>query len=206
MTGFVRYYKAETCPGKWGKKKRIKVHIDLFLFLVKVCGLRTFATEEDPEAREVCVEIIFSHLSLHISYSVLTPQTSPNHQVGSLTVGGRLPPLEHELVVSRQPAVSAAAPQQATAISSPYMHLSECFTGGHPPPPLQGMLPLFKKFSSSNQQRNNTFTTLQRCSSASPSCSCCASFISAFSRLSGTLSKLSGSSEPNIQFTTTANT
>ena len=45
----------------------------LFLFLVKVCGLRTFATEEDPEAREVCVEIIFSHLSFHISYSVLTP-------------------------------------------------------------------------------------------------------------------------------------
>ena len=46
---------------KVGEKKRIKVHIDLFLFLVKVCGLRTFATEEDPEAREVCVEIIFSH-------------------------------------------------------------------------------------------------------------------------------------------------
>ena len=66
--------------------------------------------------------------------------------MGSLTVGGRLPPLEHELVVSRQPAASAAAPQQPTAISSPYMHLSECFTGGHPPPPLQGMLPLFKKF------------------------------------------------------------
>ena len=120
--------------------------------------------------------------------------------MGSLTVGGRLPPLEHELVVSRQPAVSAAAPQQPTAISSPYMHLSECFTGGHPPPPLQGMLPLFKKFSSSSQQRNSTFTTLLRCSSASPSCSCCSSFISAFSRLSGTSSKLSGSSEPNIQF------
>jgi len=79
-------------------------------WVCQVCGLRTFATEEDPEAREV----------------------------GSLTVGGRLPPLEHELVVSRQPAVSAAAPQQPTAISSPYMHLSECFTGGHPPPPLQG--------------------------------------------------------------------
>ena len=61
-------------------------------------------------------------------------------------------------------------------------------------------------FFSSNQQRNNTFTTLLRCSSASSSCSCCSSFISAFSRLSGTSSKLSGSSEPNIQFTTTANT
>ena len=47
----------------------------LSLFHFKVCGLRTFATEEDPEAREVCVEIILSHLSFHISYSLLTPQS-----------------------------------------------------------------------------------------------------------------------------------
>jgi len=83
-------------------------------WVCQVCGLRTFATEEDAEAREV----------------------------GALTVGGRLPPIENELVVSRQPVLSSVGdqpqPAAATTISSPYMHLSECFTGGHPPPPLSG--------------------------------------------------------------------
>ena len=57
--------------------------------------------------------------------------------MGALTVGGRLPPIENELVVSRQPVLSSGD-QPAATISSPYMHLSECFTGGHPPPPLSG--------------------------------------------------------------------
>jgi len=78
-------------------------------WVCQVCGLRTFATEEDAEAREV----------------------------GALTVGGRLPPIENELVVSRQP-VHSSGDHPAATISSPYMHLSECFTGGHPPPPLSG--------------------------------------------------------------------
>ena len=57
--------------------------------------------------------------------------------MGALTVGGRLPPIENELVVSRQPVIGSGD-QPAATISSPYMHLSECFTGGHPPPPLSG--------------------------------------------------------------------
>jgi hypothetical protein len=44
---------------------------------------------------------------------------------GSLTVAGRLPSLEPEPVLS-QPAPGPAA--------SPYMHLSDCFTGGAPGP------------------------------------------------------------------------
>ena len=59
-------------------------------------------------------------------------------KVGALTVGGRLPPIENELVVSRQPVLSNGGDPQPATISSPYMHLSECFTGGHPPPPLSG--------------------------------------------------------------------
>ena len=47
------------------------ITVDLFLFLVKVCGLRTFATEEDPEAREVCLVIIFSDFIFLILYSPL---------------------------------------------------------------------------------------------------------------------------------------
>ena len=61
-------------PGTWGDMKRSKVYAFFLLFHVKVCGLRTFATEEDQEAREVCVEIIF--LTSLISYFLFCTQPS----------------------------------------------------------------------------------------------------------------------------------
>jgi len=77
-------------------------------WVCQVCGLRTFATEEEGEAP------------------------------GALTVGGRLPPLEQELVTC-QP---LQAPGGPPTLASPYMHLSECFTGGqHPLAAPQGAPP-----------------------------------------------------------------
>lgn len=75
-------------------------------WVCQVCGLRTFASEEEVEVKEL-------------------PQPAPPPAPGSLTVGGRLPSPDSELVTSQ--------PQAEGSISSPYMHLSECFTGGPNP-------------------------------------------------------------------------
>lgn len=91
-------------------------------WVCQVCGLRTFAAEEELEAKV---------------YSQPPP--------GALTIGGRLPSLDSDPVLSQphhtdpvlsQPSASLPSNTHCpsiSGISSPYMHLSECFTGGSHP-------------------------------------------------------------------------